>query len=284
MTEILKIGRLLQTDKDGFIVSESSGEKLVSPWKDAVAEIKDIYKTHLGNDLHSVYVRGTVSRGEVIKGISDIDTFSVIYKTQENIDRSWVKEVRKELEKKYDFSTGIEIDFIALDELFDGDEMFNDRFMIKTQSACVYGEDLANKIEPFKATKETASHFHQNLGVIFEKAKKGLQGNTDIEDVKGWAMWAMKRIIRAGFALVLDREKAFTRDLYPAYEIFSKYYSEQEPKMRQALEYAINPPEDSQEIIRFINDFGVWVEREIQTYFKSARDASSNELKRNQTD
>lgn len=274
MTEILKIGRLLQTDKDGFIVSESSVEKLRSPWKEAVAEIKDIYKANLGDDLHSVYVRDTVSRGEAIEGISDIDTFSVIKKAREEIDRSWVKEVSKELEKKYNFSTGVEIDFISLDKLFDGDEMFNDCFMIKTQSACVFGEDLANKIKPFKADKQTAGHFHQNLSAVFENAKKELKENTDVKDIKECTLWVMKRIIRAGFVLVMDREKAFTRDLYPAYEVFSKYYPEQEPKMRQALGYAINPSEDPQEIIRFIDNFGVWVEKEIQDYFKTARDAS----------
>jgi hypothetical protein len=274
MTEILKLGRLLKTDKDGYIVSESSISKLVSPWKEAVGEIKDIYQTHLGDDLHSVYVRGTVSRGEAIEGISDIDTFAVVKKVPEEIDRSWVKKVRKELEMKYNFSTGVEIDFISIDELFDGDEMFSDRFMIKTQSACVFGEDLSHKIEPFKADKQTARHFNKNISAVFENARKGLRGNTDVKDIKEWTLWVMKRIIRAGFVLVMDREKAFTRDLYPAYEVFSKYYPEQESKMRQALEYAINPPEDPRVVIAFIDDFGCWIEKEIRTYLRSARDAS----------
>jgi len=95
MTEILKIGRLLKTDKDGYIVSESSAEKIASPWKEAVEEIKNAYLSHLGDIVHSIYVRGTVSRGEAIESISDIDTFAVITKKQEEIDRSWVKKLEK---------------------------------------------------------------------------------------------------------------------------------------------------------------------------------------------
>jgi hypothetical protein len=271
MTEILKIGRLLKTDKDGFIVSESSAEKIKSPWKEAVEDIEQSYLNRLGDVVHSIYVRGTVSRGEAIEGISDIDTFAVITKKPEVIDRSWVKEARKELEEKYSFSTGIEIDFISYDELFEGDELFNDRFTIKTQSACVYGEDLAQKIEPFRAELKTASHFHRNLEKVLENTKKGIANNPDKEDIKEWCRWVMKRIIRAGFVLVMDKEQVFTRDLYPSYKLFSKYYPEQEPSMRMALELAINPIDDVARLTSVLDDFGMWMEEQVRQKFASKK-------------
>jgi len=267
MTEILKIGRLLKTDKNGFIISDSSADKITSPWKGAVEEIKDAYLKHLGDSVHSIYVRGTVSRGEAIEGISDIDTFAVITKRWEDTDRSWVRESRKELERKFDFSTDIEFGFVAYDELFNGDELFNDRFSIKTQSACVYGDDLAQKITSFRADIQTASHFHRNLKKILENTKKGIADNPDKEDIKEWCRWAIKRIIRAGFVLVMDKEQAFTRDLYPSYELFSKHFPEQEPKMKMALDLAINPTDNAEEIANFLDDFGVWMEEQIERKF-----------------
>lgn len=267
MTEILKIGRLLKTDKEGYIVSESKVDKLKSPWKEAVWEIRQVYLDRLGSTVHGIYVRGTVSRGEALEGISDIDTFAVITKKPEEIDRSWVKETRKELEQKYNFSTGIEIDFISHDELFDGDELFDDRFTIKTQSACIYGEDLAQKIAPFRADLQTASHFHRNLEEVLENANKGIANNPNKEDVKEWCRWVMKRIIRAGFVLVMDKEQAFTRDLYPSYVLFSKHYPEQEPDMKTALELAINPTDDVERLTNFLNAFGKWIEDQVEHKF-----------------
>ncbi|HTH93283.1 MAG TPA: nucleotidyltransferase [Candidatus Paceibacterota bacterium] len=268
MTEILKIGRLLKTDKDGFIVSESGVDKLKSPWKEAVADIKQAYLDHLGDVIHSIYVRGTVSRGEAIEGISDIDTFAVITKKYEEIDRSWVDSVQKELEQKYAFSTGIEMGFISYDEVFDEDEFFGDRFTIKTQSACIYGEDLAEKIPPFRADLETASHFHRNLENIIQRAKEKTVNNPDSEDIKMWCRWVMKRIIRAGFVLVMDKEQAFTRDLYPSYEVFSKYYPEQEENMKMALELAINPTDDVNKLAGFLDTFGKWVAEQVEKKFE----------------
>lgn len=267
MTEILKIGRLLTTDKDGYIISESSADKIVSPWKEAVEEIKNVYLAHLDDVVHSIYVRGTVSRGEAIEGISDVDTFAVITKKPEEVDRSWVKETRKVLEQKFSFSTGVEFGFVAYDELFDGDTLFNDRFTIKTQSACVHGDDLTQKIPPFLADAQTASHFHRNLKKVLENAKKGIENNLDKEDIKEWCRWVMKRIIRAGFILVMDKERAFTRDLYPSYELFAKHFPEQEPKMKTALDFAINPSENAQEIANFLDDFGIWMEEQVERKF-----------------
>lgn len=269
MTEILKIGRLLKTDKEGFIVSESSADKIMSPWREAVEEIKGVYLQHLGDIVQSIYVRGTVSRGEAIEGISDIDTFAVITKKLEEIDRSWVKEVRKTLEQKYIFSTGVEINFISHDELFDGDELFNDKFTIKTQSACIYGEDLGQKISPFRADIKTASHFHGNLKKVLENTKRGIANNPDKKDIKERCRWVMKRIIRAGFVLVMDKEQTFTRDLYPSYELFSRHYPEQEPKMKMALELAVNPIDNVTILTNFLDDFGVWMEGQIEHKFTS---------------
>ena len=267
MNKIIKIGRLLKTDKNGFIVSESNADKIVSPWKEAVEEIKNIYLQHLGDIVHSIYVRGTISCGEAIEGISDIDTFAVITKKPEEINRSWVKETRKLLEQKYNFSTGVEIGFISFGELFDGDELFNDRFTIKTQSACIYGENLAEKIPAFQADIHTASHFHRNLKKVLENAKKNIANNPDKEDIKEWCRWVMKRIIRAGFVLVMDKEQAFTRDLYPSYELFSKHFPEQEPKMKMALDLAISPTDNTEEIANFLDDFGVWMEEQVEGKF-----------------
>lgn len=269
MPEILKIGHLLKTDKDGFIVSESSVDKITPPWKESVEEITNIYLQHLDNNVHSIYVRGTVSRGDAIQGVSDIDTFAVILQKKEDIDRSWVQKTRTLLEHKFSFVSGIEIDFVSYNELFDGDALFNYRFIIKTQSVCVYGTDLAQIIQPFRADRQTARHFHRNLKVVLQKAKNGVTNSSDKENTKKWCRWVMKRIVRAGFTLVMDKEQAFTRDLYPCYEYFSKYFSEQQANMKTALNFAINPTDDATQLINFLNDFGVWMEKHIEKKFES---------------
>lgn len=207
-----------------------------------------------------------MANGKAIEGISDIDTLAVITK---DIDKSWIKPIRKTLDAKFTFSTGVEFSFLKYDELLNSDNLAGYKFLIKTQSFCIYGEDLSDEIKNFKADKETANILiPKNLKIVFENTIKGIVDNPDREDILEWCRWVMKRILRAGFVLVMDQEKVFTRDLYPSYKIFSKYYPEKEYEMRTALELAINPVDDIRVIINFIETFGFWLESEIRNKFK----------------
>jgi predicted nucleotidyltransferase len=267
MDEILKIGKLFKIDESGFIVNDAALHKITSPWKEVVEDIKKVYLDNLKEATHSIYVRGSVARGEAIKNISDVDTFAVIRKNPAEIDKSFFRQARKDLAQKYPFITGVEFGFINYDELFIGDRFFIDRFTIKTQSVCVYGQDLALQIPSFSPDFKTASHFSRNLKQVFENAKKHLSENKDLETINYWCRFVCKRIVRAGFILVMDKEKVFTRDLYPSYEIFSKYFPHQEPNMKRVLELAINPNGNSKEVIGLIDSFGAWVEKEIENKF-----------------
>ncbi len=73
----------------------------------------------------------------------------------------------------------------------------------------------------------------------------------------------MRRIIRTGLELVVERSGLFSRDLYPCYEVFSRYYPIQAPQMKQALHYAINPLTDKAQLLAFVYDFGSWLTAEI---------------------
>ncbi len=68
----------------------------------------------------------------------------------------------------------------------------------------------------------------------------------------------MKRTVRIGFELVMEKEQCFTLDLYPCYEMFSKHYPEKSKEMMEALKLAVFPTADMNhmwEVIHSLNDF-----------------------------
>jgi len=69
----------------------------------------------------------------------------------------------------------------------------------------------------------------------------------------------MKRIIRHGFALVAEKRNCYTRDLYPAYKEFSAVHPEKEREMYHALELAINPTDNTEEVFEIIDVLGEWI-------------------------
>jgi hypothetical protein len=144
---------------------------------------------------------------------------------------------------------------------------FSRRFAIKVLSACFYGEDLVPKIPKFKPKLEIAFYFHGNIEQVVEQAIQRIQSSSQSDQVKVHCTWVMKRLLRTGFGLTIEKAKLFTRDLYPCYEIFSKFYPEKEPQMRQALEWAINPSADKSELLDFLISFGRWLSAEAKRKF-----------------
>ena len=62
--------------------------------------------------------------------------------------------------------------------------------------------------------------------------------------------------------LVVSRAQVFSRDLYYCYELFAKFYPQQEATMRQALEFALNPTENKEILIPFVERLGGFLSQE----------------------
>jgi len=264
MTKILPIGSLLTVDKHGFLINESSVDNIISPWKEACEEAKSIYRRHLGDAVHSIYVRGSVPRGMAIHRISDLDTFAVIFAQANDIDFSAMENEMEQFQQKYDFLSGLDAQVFFYEDILNDSDCINERFVIKTLSACLYGDDLAQKIVPFKADRSLAQHQSKNLPIAVDNVKKAMSITAPNDYIRDCCQWIMKRIVRTGFVLVMEKEQAFTRDLYTSCQIFSKYYPEQQNNMNHALELAINPSEHPAEINHFIDDFGAWLQNELK--------------------
>ncbi|MDM5201195.1 nucleotidyltransferase [Fictibacillus enclensis] len=267
MTDIINIGRFCLTNDNGYIINDSNLEKVKPEFYKVIEEVVENYQKHLGSDLHSVYVRGSVPRGLGIYGVSDLDTIAITNR-ETNIDLKWVDKAENDLNRKYDCIKGVEFSFYSIEDMIETINFSIIPFMIKTHSVCVYGEDIRGKLPNYKADKTLGNQHLINLKHQIKQAKADVAGNDDKEDILDCCAWIMKIIVRAGLALVIEKEKKYTRDLYPAYEIFSKYYPEKESEMKQAVKYAINPTENGNAIIVFLDDMGTWMINEADKWLQ----------------
>ncbi len=268
MSKLEKIGRLLPANSEGFIVNQCSLEKIRPPWSEAVERVKEAYLENLKGKIHSIYLRGSIPRGEAREGISDIDSFAVVHGKVEDLDMTWIPQFRREFKKEFPFVTYVEFNFFPLELLLNSPGYLTPRFNIKALSVCIYGEDLAAKIPKFKPSLKLAFHFHGNVTDVILGTIEKMKKIDDPEKIKQGCGWVMKRIIRTAFGLVMEKEKVYTRDLYPAYEVFLKYYPDKEPQMRQALEWAVDPTDDKAAVLGFLNSFGIWLVEEAGRVFR----------------
>src|SRR6266481_2572789 len=265
MGAIMKIGSYLEIDADGYIVNPASIEKIQERYIEPLEEVKDDYLFYFGSGLHSLYIRGSIPKGQGIDDVSDIDTFAIVSLKEEEIDTSWGKETNAKIKREYPFIEGVEIVAIPLANLakFKGDQI-----MIKTQSVCLYGTDLASTIPSFKPGFETAQHI-QGIKREIEQTIAWLQEEKPEEQTVKKCTWIMKRLVRSGFELTMEHSGKYTRDLYPCYQTFSEFYPAKKDGMYEVLTLAISPTKEKKVILEVLSGIGLWLSDEVDLYLKT---------------
>jgi len=258
--KIEKKGSFFQTDKEGFIINPTSPEKIQDKWKPVLDDIVAWHKEAFGGSLKNVYVRGSVAKGDATENVSDVDTFAYVDLTEEEIDAKAeaIKTERIELDKKYPFVHGVEIIIMSLEKSNKKSEI-----VLLNQSLCIYGDPVDHpRLKPGKDLILHAPNIDKRIKSIGGFMK---EDHSD-ERIKSKCVWIMKRLLRVGCEIVIERSGKYTRDLYPCYEVFSEYYPEKESEMREALELALNPTANKEKIQKIMHNMGEFLQKETSKY------------------
>ncbi|MGL5939283.1 MAG: hypothetical protein ACRC2S_02680 [Waterburya sp.] len=263
--KIRRIGNYLNINEQGYLVNRSNVQNNQSHWLSTIEAVKDIYLKTWADDIHSIYVRGSIAKGIALDNVSDIDSFAVLkadhIKLTDILDSPkfeiWTKESEEKLQAQFPFITGLEIVLQSFESIKLRDNIYS--FIIKVESTCIYGDNLATQIAPYKLSHEMAfqtQYIHFHLEQFWSEYPNEIE-----EEKKLWLNWLMRRFLRLGMEFVMQDEQRYTRDLYLCYESFAKHYPNQAEQMYHALELAINP-QTNEQAITFVQDFGNWLVNE----------------------
>ena len=264
--EIKKCGSYLNTDSQGFVIPIDTSKPIQKKWEPIVSSTIDFYKDEYGENLHSVYIRGSVAKGDAVDFVSDLDSFAV-KKVEAGKGPETLAEFSDEMKKRFPFCNHIEIVAIDIHETKSIPPKRTRSIieeLIKTQSRCVFGEDLSDKIEAFKLSEMKGHSLYIEKEVFEDLPNYMEEDQQEPEELKANCMWIMRRLLRGSFDLVMERENRFTRDLYCCYESVSRYYPEREANLRAVLVYALNPSGDYEEWKELVEDTCNWIVKETQ--------------------
>lgn len=149
----LPIGRLLPLSPEGHLASDASADHIPLELKPILGLVVGLYEDVLGDDLHSVYLRGSVVRGSFRPGYSDLDTWAVRRSGVPNFEV--LEGLEEALTAQFPTVTGVELAHIGLDGLPLPPEPM--RMLLSTHSICIEGEDLLPTLGTFRPTRAICS-------------------------------------------------------------------------------------------------------------------------------
>lgn len=257
MIEIGKLYAGYGLDSNGYIISDVSKDKINDIYIHCMQESIEGLKHLFPDLLHSVYVYGSVARGEAIIKKSDLDLIAMFYTKLSSVLLAELKKLAKELSEKYHYlvrDVGIAIAYY--DYAIDPANYYENAFL-KELCVCVYGEDIGKQFGPYKLTSEIPIRFNGDIYDVLNRTLKRLEAATE-GDFKIFTQNFARKLIRTYYSMVMVRSQIWTTRLNEQSEVFIRYFPEKESIIRTLLQWIEEPPTDRQTVYQFFKNEGEW--------------------------
>src|SRR3989344_4086932 len=140
------------------------------------------------------------------------------------------------------------------------------RVLIKLESACVYGHDMAQELPDLKPGEDTRIS-SPALKRRVERTLRALETVEDENEIKIWCRGITRRMVRSAYELVEEQEGVYTRELEKCAEGFAQYYPKHAQAIQEALTLTRTPIHNKQHLISFLEKFGKWLIDEVDRKF-----------------
>jgi hypothetical protein len=138
---------------------------------------------------------------------------------------------------------------------------------MKISAVCIFGDDLLPTIERYNAQAPIAEEWFRVFPHVTSKFVEDMCAAQTEDLSRELCHDMMKALLRTGMLLVMRREDGYSRDLYPSYRCFAKYYPDREGAMRRCLELAVNPIGDRSILLPLATELSQWMQAEAVQQF-----------------
>ena len=244
-------------DPNGFIISDVSTDKIDDIFIPCIRESINSLKNLFPQQLHSVYVYGSVARGDAVAIKSDLDLIAM-FKSKLGSDKlDDLKTLAGELSVKHHFLVReVGIAAAYYDYTVDPINYYENAF-IKELSVCVYGEDLGERFGPYKLTPEIAIRFNGDIRESLARTLNRLETASD-KDFKTFSQNFARKLIRTYYSMVMVRSQIWTTRLHEQSEVFIHHFPDKEPIIRTLLNWIDEPPTDREKVYGLFRCEGDW--------------------------
>ncbi len=256
------IQNLLKLNSYGVVKNEGDLSKLQKKFRKIIDKVIIHTQKIFSGRILSTYVRGSVSIGKAIEGVSDIDIVVVLKEPVPKKSLEWIAKYSGEIEKTYKSITTLDLTIVSLDELLYSQEYKNLRIYIKTQSCLLTGKDILPLLSPVIPGRHLAiymyGHVIDELKELYRIFKNGKTKRTYLfrkRPIDFWCIWMCRTILRSGMAATMSTKPLYTPELRACCAVFSEQYPELSKEMKQILTWARYPIGDTKKLCKFLDVF-----------------------------
>lgn len=244
-------------DDNGFIISDVSLDKIKHDDMQCINESIERLQKLFPRKLHSVYVYGSVARGDALPGKSDLDLLALFDSNLNHDQSSELKNLASELSQRYrSMFREVGIAVAYYDYALDPANYYEQAFL-KELCVCVHGEDLRRRFGPYKLIPEIAISFNGDICEVLNRTINRL-ANSSVVEFETIAQGFSRKLIRTYYSMVMARSQIWSTRLDEQAEIFFHHFPDKKLIISTLLEWIDQPPSDRTNVIDSFKREGKW--------------------------
>jgi len=244
-------------DRDAYIVSDVGVNKIDNVYLPCIRESVERLIRFFLRQLHSVYVYGSVARGEAVVATSDLDLLLMINGTLSTEQSMKLKTITQAMSQKYcSLVRDVGAAVAQYDDSVDPANYYEQAFL-KELCVCVHGEDLRERFGPYKLTPEIAISFNGDIHEVLSRKISRLQTASN-EEFKTISQGFARKLIRTYYSMVMVRAQIWTTRLPEQAEVFIHYFPKKEPIVRTLQTWIKEPPTNRETVFELFRLEGEW--------------------------
>lgn len=210
----------LGTDEAGYVINQTSIRHVQPEFESVLFKAIELVKEAFDEQLHSIYLYGSIGRGTAVAGQSDLDLTVLVH---EDVDATELVERTKRLLMEHPEVIKIDYDIGRLDVALNPANRFEWGFWLRHLCTCVDGEDVSTQFPRMKPDARVSEALNQDLISSIEAAKsKLLHGQmSHLEKCS-----IVKRVIRGWYLTINVKDESFASTVEACLAILKLYFPE----------------------------------------------------------
>jgi len=249
-------------DPDGTIAREGSPARVAPAFAPVVEAARARIAAGFGDALHSAYLYGSVPRGTAVPGTSDLDLQLVFREAVTEEQRAAARRMEGDLDAAFDQVDGVGILSGSVHDALSERERHDFGFFLACLCTPLLGEDLADRLPRYRPTSLLARETNGDLHLVLPRWRERAARAETADERAALGRSVGRRLVRAGFTLVMPLWGGWTSDLGESAEIFGRYHPERLAPMRVAAAEGRAPSGDPGTLSALIDGLGPWLAAE----------------------
>ncbi|WP_419240016.1 nucleotidyltransferase domain-containing protein [Photobacterium leiognathi] len=230
-----------------------------APYMPVLLTLVKQLQADLSQQIHSIYLNGSVAARCATVGESDINLTMVVNRELTAIEKRTVSTLCEHIAYRYDVVPSVDIRVITLDEVMTLSAIFKWGFWLKHCSVCLYGEDLASRFGLFEPSWEIAKAFNGDIKAVLADCRQKIMATKSVTEYNALCRIAGKKMLRSSFMLVAHRTSSLAYSEQQCADYFLHFYPDKAVEIERIQILIHGPQVPKRASLFLIEQFGQWI-------------------------